>query len=179
MDASDDALARLAHAGDPAAIASIVDRYYSDCLRYACRMLGQRADAEEAVQSTFVRAHRTIKRYDDRESFRSWLFRILIERCRARAGPLRRIVRMISPHRAAAPAPWPAPSSSTGDAPRVLAALARLTPAHREAILLRHVEDLSYVEMADLTGLKVSTLIERVKRAREQLQRELETGENA
>jgi RNA polymerase sigma-70 factor (ECF subfamily) len=179
MDAADDALARRAQAGDPAAIASIVDRYYSDCLRYACRMLGRRADAEDAVQDTFVRAHRTIKRYDDRDRFRSWLFRILIECCRARAGRLWRIVRLISTRSGSDTAPWPASAGSNDDAAHVLAALARLTPAHREALLLRHVEDLSYVEMADLTGRKVSTLIERVKHAREQLQRELEIGENA
>ena len=57
-------------------------------------------------------------------------------------------------------------------------ALARLAPEHREAFLLKHVEDLEYEEIADLTGTGVSALKMRVKRAREQLQRFLKEAEH-
>ncbi|HEX8905479.1 MAG TPA: sigma factor, partial [Longimicrobiaceae bacterium] len=70
--------------GDDAAFAALVDRYYDGCLRYAVRMLGSRADAEEAVQDAFVRAHRSLVRYDHRDRFRAWLLGILVNRCRTR-----------------------------------------------------------------------------------------------
>ncbi len=176
MDASDDALARRAQAGDSAAFARIVDRYYDDCLRYACRMLGNRADAEEAVQDAFVRAHRALGRYNHQDRMRGWLFRILVNRCRTRTGRVRRMLGTLARYRELADEPmgWPAAPSENGDAARVHEALARLPTPQREAFLLKHLEDLSYEEMADLTGEGVSALKMRVKRARERLRLELE-----
>jgi RNA polymerase sigma-70 factor (ECF subfamily) len=58
--------------------------------------------------------------------------------------------------------------------PRVSHALALLTPALREAVLLKHVEQLSYEEMADVTGVSVSALKMRVKRATDALARTLQ-----
>jgi len=57
-------------------------------------------------------------------------------------------------------------------------ALARLAPEHREAFLLKHVEDLEYEEIARVTGAGISALKMRVKRAREQLQRFLREAEH-
>ena len=90
---SDADLVRRARDGDPAAFEALVDRHYPDCLRYAFRMLGDRADAEEAVQDAFVRAHRSLGRYHERDQFRAWLLRILSNRCRSRAAALRRRLR--------------------------------------------------------------------------------------
>lgn len=60
----------------------------------------------------------------------------------------------------------------------VARALARLAPEYREAFLLKHVEDLDYAQIAELTGAGVSALKMRVKRAREQLQRYLKEAEH-
>jgi RNA polymerase sigma-70 factor (ECF subfamily) len=57
-------------------------------------------------------------------------------------------------------------------------ALARLAPEYREAFLLKHVEDLEYGEMAEMTGAGISALKMRVKRAREQLQQFLREAEH-
>jgi RNA polymerase sigma-70 factor (ECF subfamily) len=57
-------------------------------------------------------------------------------------------------------------------------ALRRLAPEHREAFLLKHVDDLEYEEIARLTGVGISALKMRVKRAREQLQRFLREAEH-
>ncbi len=57
-------------------------------------------------------------------------------------------------------------------------ALARLAPDYREAFLLKHVQDLEYEEIAELTGAGVSALKMRVKRAREQLQKYLREAEH-
>src|SRR5437016_5643418 len=67
-----------------------------------------------------------------------------------------------------APLPGPAERAEWDDTVRW--ALGQLAPEYREAFLLKHVEDLEYEEMAQLTGAGISALKMRVKRAREQLQ---------
>lgn len=80
VSVSDAELVRRSRGGDPAAFEALVDRHYPACLRYAFRMLGDRMDAEEAVQDAFVRAHRALWRYRERDQFRAWLLRILANR---------------------------------------------------------------------------------------------------
>ncbi|MEW5931016.1 MAG: RNA polymerase sigma factor [Gemmatimonadota bacterium] len=157
--------------GDAASFDAIVDRYYADCLRYAARMLGNRADAEEAVQDAFLRAFRSLGRYDHRDRLRGWLFRILVNRCRSLAEKRLRRRWVYERFREAEPpqeAAWPE-EAGDGVPEAVSAALAALPPEQREAFLLKHVEELSYEEMAELTGAGVSALKMRVKRACERL----------
>src|SRR5919107_6122477 len=68
--------------GDVEAYAQLVGRYRPRLSRYALRMLGNREDAQEALQDAFVRAYRSLGRCDDPERFGSWLFSILVNRCR-------------------------------------------------------------------------------------------------
>src|SRR5438105_3268468 len=69
--------------GDVDAYAKLVDRYYDRCARFAIRMLGNRDDAEDALQSTFLRAYRALGRYQERDRFSAWLYRILVNQCRS------------------------------------------------------------------------------------------------
>ncbi|HEX2203926.1 MAG TPA: RNA polymerase sigma factor [Longimicrobium sp.] len=160
-----------AKGGDARAFEALVDRYYADCLRYATRMLGDRHDAEEAVQDTFLRAHRSLARYDHRDRCRSWLVGILVNRCRTLGGRRARRHRYADGYeREAKLAAETAPAHDAGEwSEEVQRALLRLAPPAREAFLLKYVEDLSYEEMAQLTGAGVSALKMRVKRACEQL----------
>lgn len=164
-------LVQRAQGGDAASFDAIVDRYYGDCLRYATRMLGNRADAEEAVQDAFVRAFRSLGRYDHRDRLRGWLFRILVNRCRSLAEKRLRRRWVYQRFREAEPPPEAAWPEEPGDGipAAVRAALASLPPDQREAFLLKHVEELSYEEMAELTGTGVSALKMRVKRACDRL----------
>src|SRR5262245_45401581 len=82
---NDIALVAQARGGDRDAFRALVDAYYQDLARFARRYLGQREDAEDALQETFLRAYRSLGRYVEREAFRAWLFRILINRCRTLA----------------------------------------------------------------------------------------------
>src|SRR5712671_3969803 len=72
------------------AYSGIVDRHYADCGRFAYRMLGNRQDAEDALQETFLRAYRALATYRHSDRFRSWLFRILVNQCRTTARRRRR-----------------------------------------------------------------------------------------
>ena len=165
MEAPDATLARRAAGGDEAAFGALVDRHYADCIRYATRMLGDRADAEEAVQDAFVRAHRALSRYDERDRFRGWLFRILVNRCRAAAVRRRRGQDGLSRYRAEPHEPAWSPERDGEWDEEVRRALAHLSSEQREAFLLKHVEELSYDEIAALTGDGVSALKMRVSRA--------------
>jgi len=171
VGASDGDLVRRVLAGDTGAYAALVARYRDRLGRYAVHMLGDRQDAEEALQDAFVRAYRSLARCDDPERFGAWLYGILVNRCRTTGGRAARRARLFVRNDAALSGvalPSPAERAEWDDTVR--RGLARLAPEYREAFLLKHVEELEYEEMAQLTGAGISALKMRVKRAREQLQ---------
>jgi RNA polymerase sigma-70 factor (ECF subfamily) len=140
-------------------------------------MLGTREDAEEALQDAFVRAYRSIAKCDDPERFGSWLFRILANRCRtagSRRG--RREKTFVRDELALLDAFEEHPAERAQWREEIQRALMRLDRDQREAFLLKHVEDLGYDEMAELTGVGVSALKMRVKRACERLRVLLQEG---
>ena len=169
MEYDDEALVRRARAGDDAAFGLLVERLYPRLLRFGIRMLGNRVDAEEAVQDAFVRAHGSLSRYEDRAKFGSWVFRILMNQCRTIAARRRRRERTFIPLGVDAGTYAAQDATELQWEVDVQGALMRLAPDAREALLLKFVEDRSYEDMADLTGVGVSALKMRVKRAREQL----------
>jgi len=177
---TDDTLVRRVIDGDTAAFTTLVDRHAAACTRFATRMLGNREDAEDATQETFLRAYRSLARYEERQAFRTWLFQILINRCRTAAVRRQRRHRMflVDDNAIAAATVRPA-----GDATDLRAELERaidaLDPDQREAFLLKHVEQLSYDEMAAATGVGVSALKMRVKRACDRMQWMLREGEES
>lgn len=166
--------------GDASAFGELVDRHAAACLRFATRMLGSREDAEEATQEALLRAHRALARYDGQTAFRTWLMSILINRCRTSLlSRRRRTSRIVLDDDTVQRAP--ALDASAGIELRytIDRALEQLDPAQREAFLLKHVEQLSYDEMATMTGVGVSALKMRVQRACERLQRLLAEDHHA
>ena len=179
---TDEELVRRTLAGDPDAYARLVDRHYDRCARYAFRMLGTREDAEDAVQETFLRAHRALARYEARDSFGAWLTSILVNQCRTLAARRARLSRRFlrddeAIERAEAPR-WRADEGTIPD-DAVQRALDGLEPLLREAFILKHVEDMSYDQMERATGAGRSALKMRVKRACDALRATLEVGEHA
>jgi RNA polymerase sigma-70 factor, ECF subfamily len=169
-----DAIQRVVE-GDLDAFSFLLERHHASCLRYARRLLGNAETAEEVVQDSFLRAFRGLARYDHRDRFRAWLFRILVNRCRTRAAQER--------HRDAAIA-WNIPVESLKrDAPFperqrcIDRALQELPSEYREAFLLKYVEELSYEEMAAATGDSIPALKMRVLRARTRLKQLLDDGD--
>lgn len=165
---SDAALVRQVLTGDVDAYAGLVARYRDRLGRYAVHLLGNRADAEEALQDAFVRAYRALGRCEDPERFGPWLFRILVNRCRTLGAQRARRERLLASNGPVADAPAD-PAERQAWAEAIRWALGRLAPEQREAFLLKYVEERSYEEMAELTGAGISALKMRVKRACEQL----------
>jgi len=175
---TDAMLVRRVLEGDTAAFTTLVDRHAAACTRFATRMLGNREDAEDATQETFLRAYRSLARYEDRQAFRTWLFQILINRCRTAAVRRQRRHRMFLVDDRAIAGASVRPAADAGDLRAELQrAIDALDPGQREAFLLKHVEQLSYDEMAAATGTGVSALKMRVKRACDRMQWILREGE--
>ena len=168
---TDAMLVRRVLDGDTAAFTTLVDRHAAACARFATRMLGNREDAEDATQETFLRAYRSLARYEERQAFRTWLFQILINRCRTAGVRRQRRHRMFLVDDNAIAAASVRPASDAGDLRAELQrVIDALDPDQREAFLLKHVEQLSYDEMAVATGVGVSALKMRVKRACDRMQ---------
>ena len=175
----DAALVRCVLGGDTAAYAGLVARYRDRLGRYAMRMLGNTADAEEAVQDAFVRGYRSLARCVPPERFGAWLFAILVNCCRTLGAQRARRERMVVSEEAAverASVEHTAGADAWRDA--IAWALAQLATEQREAFVLKYVEELSYEEMSEVTGAGVSALKMRVARAREELRRLLSEEEH-
>ncbi len=157
--------------GDANAFGELVSRYYEPCRRFAYHMLGDRSDAEDVVQDTLMRAYRAIDRYDERDQFRGWLFRILTNQCRnALTSRGRRTRRFVQDDVALEQAHAPTSGLQLGTEHAALArAMAQLDPLQREALLLKYAEGLEYTEMSAITGVGESALKMRVKRGSERL----------
>jgi RNA polymerase sigma-70 factor (ECF subfamily) len=165
----DSALVNRAKLGDVTAFEAIVERYYPRCIRFARGMLRNPADVEDVVQETFVRLYRALPRYEDRQRFDSWVFRILGNCCRTAntvqhrrdthdAGDAAVLERLHSPD-----TPDSIFEHEWGD--EVRNALAEVPDYNREIFLLHHVEGFSYDEIERITGIRQSALKMRVKRA--------------
>src|SRR5207249_1494793 len=129
---SDAALVRRVQTGDTGAYADLVARYRDRLGRYALHMLGNREDAEEVLQDSFVRAYRSLARCDDPERFGAWLYGILVNRCRtAGARAARRARRFVHDPVALETAPLAGPDGRTAWDDMVRWALARLPSASR------------------------------------------------
>lgn len=161
--------------GDVDAYALLVARYRGRLGRYATHMLGSREDAEEVLQDAFVRAYRSLASCEDPEKFGSWIFSILLNRCRtsgARGSRRRRT--FVTDDVAMLGASEEHPAERDAWREEISLAVQRLRPDQREAFLMKYVEELSYEEMSQLTGVGVSALKMRVLRACDRMRELLE-----
>jgi RNA polymerase sigma-70 factor (ECF subfamily) len=132
----------------------------------ALRTSGDRHDAEELVQDTFVRAYRALAAWPaDRIRelrIRGWLTKILLNAGRNRARTHRVSTTELAFDPGAEPAADPLARSDEHETWARL--LAELTPAHRTAVVLRHVDGLSYAEIAEAVGRPEGTVKAHVHR---------------
>jgi RNA polymerase sigma-70 factor (ECF subfamily) len=162
-------IVRRVLAGDTEAFATLVARYSDRCARCATRIVGNREDAEEAVQDAFVRAYAALGEYRECDRFYAWLFRILINQCRSVVARSARRERTFPDLDLDTRGVDALEATFTlddrfADRDRLERALAQLGPDQREAVVLHLGEELTYEEMALATGAGVSALKMRVAR---------------
>lgn len=173
---------RRALDGDARAFRNIVERHHTGMFRLAMRMLGDRAEAEDAVQEAFARAYKGLERFDDGYRLSTWLYRIALNICRDHLKSPRRKERPRGLD--ALPGTVPSDDHLRADhrldrarmARRLRACMETLSDSYREAIVLKDLEELSYQEMREVTGTPVTALKIRVLRARAKLRKLLEEG---
>jgi RNA polymerase sigma-70 factor (ECF subfamily) len=161
-------------AGDLAAFSALVARYRDAYTRFAVRITGSHLDADDVMQSVWMRAFRNIGACKNPDRFGAWLYQIVVNECRTFTS--RRAVRdnrfVDDPAESLAGLQVTEPDVALRD--EIQKALDCLAPDQREAFVLKHVEELSYEQMAVITGVGVSALKMRVSRACERLRELLE-----
>ena len=169
-EASDEALARRAQAGDGEAFVALVHRHAAVAHRVAALLAGSWADGEDAAQDALVKAYQALPTYDPGRPFRPWLLAIVANtaRNRRRAG-VRRLRYELA-------VPQPGAAASAEDAVlaaerrRALLALVEALPEHeRLVVACRHLLELSEAETSAALGIPPGTVKSRLSRARAHL----------
>ena len=166
-DRSDAQLIAEILGGDVESFGLLVQRYRDTCTRFAVRMLGSPTDADDVLQSAFMRAFRGLANCRDRDRFGGWLYQIVVNECRTFASrQRRRELRFVANPEVLERAVAETEDDSVSTiGEHIEQALSKLPAEQREAFLLKYVEEMSYDEMAEVTGIGVSALKMRVKRA--------------
>ncbi len=170
------AVIRKVLAGDREQYAVLVTRYKDMAYNIAFRLLGDADAAKDMAQEGFIAAYNALGDFQFNSRFSSWLYRIVVNKCRDhfRAGKETVPVDEICDY-VAGPEPSPEKAAScrqTGDA--VQQALDGLPPDYREVIVLKHIEGLDYQQIAETLGVSVAALKVRAHRGREMLRKLLE-----
>lgn len=175
-----------ARRGDKAAFAQIVAEFQMPVYNLAYRMLGNRNDAEDAAQETFLRAYAQLKTYNPSQSFGTWLLSVAAHYCIDRLR--RRKFQWLSfddPRwDESAPSlvsdlPSPEASALTHEREEeVQKALQKLAPSYRLVLVLKYWNDLSLEEISALTGENVGTVKVKLFRARQMLGKQLRREQN-
>jgi len=172
MDAERGLMARVAR-GDQAAFTELAHRYSGKLLAVAGRLLGSRADAEDAVQRAFLQCFAAAAGYDPRWAVSTWLYRILTNVC---VDELRRRATRTA-HDERSVAGELSGGSSNHHPPAAYLDLHRaLEQVPREArvlLALRYVDGLSYGELARIRGISINTVKSQLARGKSLLRAEL------
>jgi len=164
--------------GDQAAFTELVEGYGSKLLAVARRLLGTRADAEDAVQRALLQCYQSAASYEPRWAVSTWLYRILTNICVDELR--RRTVRHA--YAAAPPAEAPALFEAPGDAGRridMARALARVPREARVLLALHYVNGLGNAELARIRGISINTVKSQLARGKNILRAALAEGKHA
>jgi RNA polymerase sigma-70 factor (ECF subfamily) len=170
---SDVELVRRVQRGEAAAFHELVDRYGDLLYKMACTWVKNTADAEDVVQETLAGALKAASSFRGEASVKTWLLRILWNQA-ARSRRTRWKWRLFpaGPEDEQAESPGPAvadPTAKVDSRIDVMQMLEALSPEHREVLVLRELQGLSYEEIAAVLKVPRGTVESRLHRARRDL----------
>jgi RNA polymerase sigma-70 factor (ECF subfamily) len=167
---------------DEAAFNEFVRRYKAQVFRLVVRMLNDRAEAEDVAQEVFVTVFKSIDSFRGDSKLSTWLYRVATNHCKNRIKYLERRARgrnrefdEVAEHdtvesatmNPSAQIPRPDQQAEAHQMEAIVrAAIAELDEEQRELVILRDVENLSYEELQQITGLPEGTVKSRLHRAR-------------
>jgi RNA polymerase sigma-70 factor, ECF subfamily len=159
-------------AGDEGAFEQLVARYHPRLGYYLRRMLPREDQADDVLQEVWLAVFRALPRLTDPGGLAAWLYRIARDKAAVRWRGHRAEHSLEEPDSVEEPAR--ADEFNQEDAQEIHAALARITPEHREMLVLRFLEDMSYEQIAQVTGCPIGTVRSRLYYAKSALRRAIE-----
>lgn len=184
MEWSDETAVAKARAGDAEGFRVLVERHSRTLFRLAYRMTGNEQDAEDVVQDSLLRAYRQLRSFDERATFRTWIYRITvncsIDLVRSRKRRLEN-AGGTDPDRddpmqaVASAAPTPDRLAMSAEARgRIEMAMQKLSVSERTAFVLRHFEGMCIDDVSRALGCEPGAAKHSVFRAVRKLRRALE-----
>lgn len=166
---SDRQLALQILQGEERAVRELVERHQGIVLRLCERMMGCRHDAEDVAQETFVRAVRSMARWDASRPLEPWLLAIAANRCRTALGRRRELVfdQQTMAESCVSKGGDDLPADDMTE--EVQRALEEIRDEYRQAFCLFHTEQLAYAEIAEVLDVPLGTVKTWVHRARREL----------
>lgn len=179
---SDHDLVEKALAGGDIAFETLVQRYQRPIIGYVSRLIGDREAALDVTQEVFIKVYNSLDKYSSEFKFTTWLYRIAhnaaIDHLRRNSANLQSIETenadgayelqlespLLSPEKQRERSEWRT---------EIETVVKCLPAAYRELILLRHSRDMSYDEIAEIAGLPLGTVKNRLFRARELMRKML------
>ena len=164
-------LIHRSQAGDTEAFGELVTKYRTKIFGMIHGIVGNECDAWDLAQEGFLKAWRSIHRFQGRSSFYTWLYRITINLT------IDSLRRRCPGSQVEFDDTFPSFLQGPGDnyeraeiREQFYAALAQLTPEHRAVIVLKELEDLQYREIAEILNVSIGTVMSRLFYGRRKLQ---------
>ena len=167
------------------AFSLLIDKYKSMVYNLAFRMCNNSQEAEDISQDAFIRAYQSLERFNPNYKFSTWLYQVTLniirDKLKKKAVNYHSLDAPITPDN---PDYFYQPADSKSSPAEILAqqeksnlvkqAILSLPIKYREVTVLRHLQDLSYIEIATILKIPIGTVKVRIYRARELLRKNLE-----
>lgn len=168
-------LIHKAKEGNIDAFSEIIDRFKGNVYRQAFGMVNDPSEAQDIAQEAFIKAYYSLNKLKSEYAFFSWLTQIVSHLCYDRLQKRMKEKKLADC--------WQKEETSSQWMEKVQLrltiqeAMAKLSPEHREVIMLRDVQGFSYDEIGDILKIPVGTVKSRIHLARLELRNELSTEE--
>lgn len=163
-------LTRRSQAGDAKAYGELVAMYRARIFSMVCAMVCNEHDAWDLAQEGFLKAWRSIHRFEGRSSFYTWLYTLTVNLTISALRRKRRREEIELTESIPSPLPNPRLNCQRAETLELVnAALAQLSPEHRAVVVLKELEDLHYHEIAETLNLSKGTVMSRLFYGRRKL----------
>ncbi|WP_027416729.1 RNA polymerase sigma factor SigW [Aneurinibacillus terranovensis] len=184
MEKTEQRIIQRARQGERAAFAELVDLYKDKIYHVSYGMLGNKQEAEDVAQETFLRVYANLNNYDPKYKFSTWIYRIASNLCIDYIRKRKPTLSLDAELTGTDGMDWHDRFPDTGKGPEeevitdelqeeVQGALMALNPKYRAVMILRYIEDLSLQEISEAISLPISTIKTRIHRGREALRKKL------
>ncbi|MDD5455234.1 MAG: sigma-70 family RNA polymerase sigma factor [Candidatus Ratteibacteria bacterium] len=186
---NDTVLVKAFQAGDKNAFDKLILGYMNKVFNLCYRFLGNYEEANDSAQETFIKVYRSLNKFQSQSSFSTWLYRIAVNTCKNRLKSAeykssRETIRIDEPKNLDDGKTYSVEIADQSLSPVafldrkessaiIQSAIDSLSQEHKEVVVLRDIEGLSYEQIASITGDNLGTVKSKLARAREKLARKL------